>query len=731
MKKKLHLSLAVACVLLSIGFTQAQDQKLADKQFSLGEYRQALSEYLMIKSPEDDVIARIARCYMGINDPISAITWFEKITSENLRKTFALEIGDAYKRLGRYDDARVAFGMYESINPTIAADYIASCNVAFSLLDGSETPVYNADFNTRDCEYGLTFYNDQMVFCSFSNRLSFVQPVVKMYGPRLYAADSDETLSDVRVFNLRPAIKSSYFYGPVVYRGDKALITYANNTNSQPLGDKMLHTSLLIADVLPGGDFANEQPLPINSATSSIKGATWVDDQTIIFASDMEGGLGGFDLYTTTLTDGVWSSPKSMGFHINTPGDELTPWYSEGTLYFASNYHAGLGGFDIFKAHREEDLSYTIVNMGNGINSGADEYFPSYQSGIDRLYFTSNRLGGRGMDDIYVSEKLTSTVIAPPAYVIETTEEVIETDEALPIALVKSVDVVEFSKETPDAMTSELSNVNDAESEMEARTTIDFTALESPVLESPMTSDRILETPVAKEIHNDMSLKGARRVGAGDIDILKEAASVYFVQLAAFKNKNQQIKQFEKLVKFGNIYKVYYPANTKVRLGYYLDEEEARHVLRQVKAEGYRDAFVTLQPLDIGNIELVYSNYDYEKDPTPTTSTQSSGSNTTANTTATTYEPSSFMVTPKYTGQSQFKVRLASYENPRHFDLDKAKTLGRVEQWTKSGWTIFILSGFNNQQEAEQARQKALQAGYADAEVVLDNDGILERLNRN
>ena len=74
---------------------------------------------------------------------------------------------------------------------------------------------------------------------------------------------------------------------------------------------------------------------------------------------------------------------------------------------------------------------------------------------------------------------------------------------------------------------------------------------------------------------------------------------------------------------------------------------------------------------------------------------------------------------------------MAAYEDPMHFDVNQVKDIGVIEQWTKQNWTIFILSGYSSLQEAENAQVKALNRGYTEAEIVVDNNGVLEKLIRN
>ena len=156
------------------------------------------------------------------------------------------------------------------------------------------------------------------------------------------------------------------------------------------------------------------------------------------------------------------------------------------------------------------------------------------------------------------------------------------------------------------------------------------------------------------------------------------------------------MNQFSGLNTFGSLYKFNQSNATKVKLGYFLDEYQAKDVLRQVKSMGYKDAFITFEPLNTSNMELVEL------------STLSND------------------VTYSTTG-TNYKVRLASYEDPIWFDVNKVKGIGVIEQWTKDNWTIFVLSGYASQSEAERAREKAINKGYKDAQLVIDRNGILEK----
>jgi hypothetical protein len=119
------------------------------------------------------------------------------------------------------------------------------------------------------------------------------------------------------------------------------------------------------------------------------------------FASDMPGGLGGWDLYMCIKEDSLWSDPIHLGPSINTKGDEIYPFVCNGSLFFSSNGHWGLGGFDIYKTCFKRGVWQTPLNMKTPINSGADDVSLVFSNDQKTAWFTSNRIGGKGKEDIY------------------------------------------------------------------------------------------------------------------------------------------------------------------------------------------------------------------------------------------------------------------------------------------------------------------------------------------
>lgn len=125
----------------------------------------------------------------------------------------------------------------------------------------------------------------------------------------------------------------------------------------------------------------------------------------LYFAADFEKGHGGTDLYYVYTNNGqIMSEPVNLGPQVNTPGNEIAPFVIEGSLYFSSDVFYGIGGMDVYKSEIQDDFYSIPVNLGREINSSSDEFgfiIRTNPQGGYTGYFSSNREGGSGNDDIY------------------------------------------------------------------------------------------------------------------------------------------------------------------------------------------------------------------------------------------------------------------------------------------------------------------------------------------
>ena len=152
----------------------------------------------------------------------------------------------------------------------------------------------------------------------------------------------------------------------------------------------------------------NVEALPFNSENySTDHPALSKDGKTLYFTSDMPGGFGQGDIYKVAVnSDGSFGEPVNLGQKVNTEGREMFPFSGEdGTLYFSSDGHLGLGGLDVFFTKEVDGKMAPIRNLGIPLNSGADD-FAFVMNGAEEGFVSSNRMGGRGSDDIYAIKKL-------------------------------------------------------------------------------------------------------------------------------------------------------------------------------------------------------------------------------------------------------------------------------------------------------------------------------------
>ncbi len=686
MTRKLLALAALVTLWLPTTMIGQKELKKANKQFELKAFELAIDNYKVALQKEPgniECIYKIAESYRLTNQPIDAIGWYRKIEKlGDVKPEYILNYAHTLKAVGKYRDAQNLYWKYQSTDPVVGEHFAQSCDFAAELLgqeENYEISLFGA--NTRYADFGVSFLNGKTIFNTFAYKSAVEiergdSDIHKAGNKLVYALDYKPKYQD-NIMLLRGENKEKEFVGPISYDQSGAKVAFTKNNfvnGHRYVTDMDVDLSIFLAEVEFNGDFKNDVAFPHNELGYSTGFPSLAfNGSALYFASNRPGGFGGYDLYVSYLKNGKWSSPENLGESINTAGNEITPHFDGEKLYFSSDFHHGLGGFDIFESVVENGAWSYPENMGKIINSPSDDYFFVVNKETNDYYFTSNRIGGRGQDDIYIATPKQKDLLA------------VNENAFVPKA-VSLTDMVEPNNTNPLVETVSLKTEEVNMSEVPAA--IDL--------------DKILADKKSEEF----SLADAKRVALGEVISAREI--VYFVQLAAYSKHVNDIYRFKHLVKFGNIYKIYKPNSTKIRVGYYLDQTEAREVLSQIRRLGFADAFITKETLNTAEMELVYSSFEDAGSPN------------------TNYEDSMASV-----NNGKYKVKLASYEDPIWFDISKVKDMGNIEQWTKGSWTIFVLSGYANLAEAQAAKRAAINRGFSDAYVVIDKGGILEKLVEN
>lgn len=826
---------------ITIGLTSASAQStpsIADKQYESGDFQAALQNYLKESNGTNytfNTTTQIARCFDALGITHKAYKWYMTASAMDTNHQLSLELGKIQMKIGEYKQAKISFDQYRIINSELANHYLSSLENIPSIIS-NEGKILEATIvsNTQYNDYGASTINNNLYYNT------------DIQNAKL-DVDARHTLADQKTSITVDATNTPLLKGIFTVSNISPFSVSENHTiayssylsNNQSFASRRMNNTLYIGQ-FNKHKIENVKPFPYNKIGTSITDPYLsADGTTIYFSSDMEGGYGGWDLYYSQLENGEWTKPINLGEEINTPGNEITPNIDHNNhLYFASDYHPGLGGYDIFKAQWVFGGWMNTNNMGLGINSSNDDYYPFVDNNTDEIYFTSLRGVTNSGEDIYkaqlprrdivisfdgrpnvVSQKenITNTTLAASTSKAIIEDSSVETPTNAVVALAPKVAIIESSVKntvvegimTPEQVSIEVAAIDiknaitsptfdeqkvydeDLARSIEAfnvqlamieidevdiqvpeaiyignyqrRTALDEIAVITPSQSHKLNNDQIKDiklviSPVVQHVPDSevadlvpppafkipdfgnsnsnalsqahtVNYEGARLVSIGSV-LKKEITAVYFIQLAAFYSSQGEMTKYEKLSNLGNIYKVFAGSAVKIRLGHFNDHNDAAGVLSRVKSLGYNDAFLVNDDLNTSNMELIYSNHN-----SVNTSSYSAPSTSYSTPSTESSEESSdnFSYTKPIEAPSsqEYKVRLASYEDPIWFESSKIKDLGQLEQWSKGSWTIFILSGYESYEDAEMARIKAVNRGYADAEVVIDNQGIIERLKKN
>ncbi|MCC6691197.1 MAG: OmpA family protein [Bacteroidia bacterium] len=399
-------------------FAQKNFLKDADKSFLHREYFTAIELYKKAYANESKkenkakIIFQTAECYRLINDTKNAEQWYEKAIKAKYPDPKAiLYLADSKKILGKYDEALVQYNEYKKQVPsdTRGEDGAKSCELAQKWKDiPTRYKVENvAQINTKQLDFSPSYIDKKYTTLYFTSTREGATGGKMDNGLGQNFSDLFETKLDKNGKWSTPTPVS----GPVNADGNDG----SNVVNKK--GNMMIFTrcNAQKGKILPCGLYLTtkkgqtwEEPtkLPFVTDSSSFgHPALNAEEDVLIFSSDMPGGFGEKDLWISILNKSTkeWGAPVNMGPGINTPGFEGYPFLrDDGTLYFASNGHLGMGGLDILKAKQTgKDKWAEVTNLQYPLNSNADDFAIIFEGKKDRGYFSSNREGGKGMDDIW------------------------------------------------------------------------------------------------------------------------------------------------------------------------------------------------------------------------------------------------------------------------------------------------------------------------------------------
>lgn len=425
--KILPVSLFLALGLFLSNATSAQvSLKRANKNYELSAFEAAVQDYkdVLSRNPNHlEANSKIADCYRHLNQQERALPHYQAaVSQENVEKIYVFQYGLTLMELAQYDIARRVFDKLAEESPefrTRGKNFADACLFASNAFDPPLYKVSNEYVNTASADFGVALRADQVIFSSarsdIRNRSSRNAPAEIAGANRIFITQRDKNGFLDTPVTLHEGFGTFTNEGPVAYSGDGKWVAVTKNNfvnGVRMIPSSGLNLSLYIAQANESGDWNNAVPFPHNGVDFSTGYPSFSSDgKALFFASDRPGGYGGFDLYVSYRVGNTWSTPENLGMTVNSMGNEITPFYDGTSLYFASDYHRGFGGFDIFRAEESNGRWATIYHGGTGLNSSTDDYGFVFDASRNIGYFISNRLGGKGAEDIYRIQKETENVV--------------------------------------------------------------------------------------------------------------------------------------------------------------------------------------------------------------------------------------------------------------------------------------------------------------------------------
>lgn len=441
---------SVTLVFSTIAIAQKNFSKEADKAFSSMEYFNSIElykkAYTKAKKKEDkaNIIFKTAECYRMIGDNKQAEAWYIKAIKANYTDPKAkLYLAEAKKAQEKYNEALIEFNNYKKEVPSDprGENGAKSCELAQKWKDSpTRYKVENvALINSKDPDFSPMFADKKYNKLYFSSMRPGV--IGTSTDPTIGENYSDifETLMDKNGKWSTPTsvpaplnTKDNEGLCSMTKKGDMIYFTRCI------VEKKVVTLNQLWSAQKKGNAWGDPVKLPF--CIDTIKYATpciSADGTTLFFSSNMPGGQGDNDIWYSEYDKkgAKWGAPVNLGPSINSPGNDGYPFlHEDGTLYFASTGHLGMGGFDIFKAEKKGDDTWVnVTNMKYPINSAGDDFGIIFEGKKDRGYLSSNREGTKGEMDIW------SFVLPPLLFTIEGVVTDCKFKEVIPGVVIKLV----------------------------------------------------------------------------------------------------------------------------------------------------------------------------------------------------------------------------------------------------------------------------------------------------
>ncbi len=429
MMKKVIYFVLISLFVSTYSYGQRNFAQEADKSYELEQYYDAIplyqKAYKKVKGNRVEqarILYQIGMCYRMTNNHRRTETTFRRVIGAKYPEPLAhLYLADALKAQEIYEEAITFYQEYQKLAPNdpLAERGIESCKLAVQWKENPTRYVLdnNRKINSRANDFSPVYADKRY------RSLVFTSSREESKG-KGYDAWTGEAFTDL--FTISMDRKGNW--GNAVPLDDTGELNSSANEGAACFNDRMSTLYFTRCDIdkrkrmgcqiyissKKGRGWGNIELIPITTDSLTVgHPAVTSDELTMYFASDMPGGYGGKDIWMIQRPrkNRPFGEPVNLGPNINTPGNELYPTLrNDSVLYFSSDFHLGMGGLDIFKSELKDGEWTNPENLMYPINSAGDDFHIVFNASEEMLkeessqemgFFTSNRTGGRGGDDIW------------------------------------------------------------------------------------------------------------------------------------------------------------------------------------------------------------------------------------------------------------------------------------------------------------------------------------------
>ncbi|MBP4138551.1 OmpA family protein [Flavobacterium geliluteum] len=391
----------------------------AEKQYDQYAYIDAIAIYEKVAEngyKDEKMFQRLGNAYYFNAELTKAVKWYDALFALNDQQEpeYYYRYAQALKSAGDYTKSDKMLDLFNEKVKTDTRGVLFENNKNYLeqiQANSGRFEILDAGINSKQSDYGSTVFNNKLVFASARDTGSVARKTFKWTNrsfTNLYTADLNADGNLQNPTRLEKKINSKFNESTPIFTKDGKTMYFTRNNflrGKKGKDDKRITLLKLYKADFVDDTWTNVVELPFNSDQFSVAHpALSADEKKLYFASDMPGTLGQSDLYSVTInTDGTFGKPENLGSQINTEGRETFPFISgDNELYFASDGRPGLGGLDIFVAKIKEDASFDRVqNIGEPVNTKFDDFAFIIDHTTRKGFFSSNKQGGIGNDDIY------------------------------------------------------------------------------------------------------------------------------------------------------------------------------------------------------------------------------------------------------------------------------------------------------------------------------------------